>query len=84
MAIVEMVQELDMPKRHRLMASADVAPRHLEKVLLSAYENPPEDVERYWVSRACGRRRYVRWRSWRTRQRNTGLDAPPGLLRLRP
>jgi hypothetical protein len=39
------VQELDMPKRHRLMAAADVNPRYLEKVLVSAYENPPENFE---------------------------------------
>jgi uncharacterized protein len=37
--------ELDLPRRHALLASADVNPRFLEKVLLSTYENPPEDFE---------------------------------------
>jgi uncharacterized protein len=36
---------LELPRRHRLIASADIQPRHLEKVLLSTYENPPENFE---------------------------------------
>jgi hypothetical protein len=35
---------LEMPRRHAV-AIADVNPRHLEKVLLSTYEQAPEDFE---------------------------------------
>jgi hypothetical protein len=37
--------ELDLPRRHRLLAAADIAPRHLQKVLVQTYERPPEDFE---------------------------------------
>jgi hypothetical protein len=36
---------LELPRRHELVASADVDPRFLEKVLVQTYENPPEDFE---------------------------------------
>jgi uncharacterized protein len=43
-AIVEL-SRLELPERHRLIAAVDVAPRHLEKVLVQTYERPPEDFE---------------------------------------
>ena len=36
---------LELPRRHPLIASADIHPRHLEKVLVSTYETPPENFE---------------------------------------
>jgi uncharacterized protein len=36
---------LQMPKRHPVIAAADIQPRHLRKVLESTYESPPENFE---------------------------------------
>jgi len=36
---------LELPRRHPLIATADIQPRHLKKVLLSTYADPPEDFE---------------------------------------
>jgi len=47
-------QLLELPHRHRLIASADIQPRHLEKVLLSTYENPPENFEALLGVRGLG------------------------------
>ena len=42
-SIVDLV--LELPRRHGLVVAADVHPRHLEKVLVATYENPPADFE---------------------------------------
>jgi hypothetical protein len=45
-SITELSGELlAMPRRHELIAAADVDPRFLEKVLVQTYERPPEDFE---------------------------------------
>jgi hypothetical protein len=45
-SITELSAELlQMPRRHELIAQADVDPRFLEKVLVRTYERPPEDFE---------------------------------------
>jgi hypothetical protein len=41
---VKKLQELHLPRRHEVLIK-DINPRHLHKVLLSTYENHPEDFE---------------------------------------
>jgi hypothetical protein len=36
---------MELPRRHELIAHADVNPHYVEKVLVRTYENPPEDFE---------------------------------------
>ncbi len=38
-------QLLQMPARHRLLATADVDPKRLHQILLRTYEQPPADFE---------------------------------------
>jgi hypothetical protein len=45
---------LELPSRHPLVAAADVNPRHLAKVLVQTYENPPEDFEALLVTPGLG------------------------------
>jgi hypothetical protein len=45
---------LELPHRHELIASADVQPRRLENILLTTYENPPEDFEALLGVRGLG------------------------------
>jgi hypothetical protein len=46
LAEVEHLPLLDMPRRHELLATEDINPKHLRKVLLSTYEAQVEDFER--------------------------------------
>jgi hypothetical protein len=45
---------LRLPRRHPLIAAADIDPRHLRKVLVETYENPPEDFEALLGVRGLG------------------------------
>ena len=39
------IPELKLPARHELLPEIDVAPTHLEKILVKTYERAPEDFE---------------------------------------
>jgi hypothetical protein len=43
--VVAKIPELAMPRRHELFPELDVAPPHLEKILLKTYERAPRDFE---------------------------------------
>jgi len=46
-----------VPPRHPLIAAADIDPRHLRKVLVETYENPPENFEALLSVQGLGPRR---------------------------
>lgn len=43
--VLAQVPELKLPARHELLPEIDVAPTHLEKILVKTYERAPEDFE---------------------------------------
>lgn len=53
MRVVERLPQLILPHRHDIRA-ADVNPKHLYKILLQTYENPPEDFERLLGMKGVG------------------------------
>lgn len=53
MRVVERLPQLILPRRHEIR-SADINPKHLYKILLQTYENPPEDFEQLLGMKGVG------------------------------
>ena len=47
------IKELTMPQHHPILAS-DINPKYIEKILLTTYENPPEDFASLLITKGVG------------------------------